>query len=138
MKKLILFYILITAATVVNGQGKYEPNWMSIDGRPVPEWFQDAKFGIFIHWGLFSVPAWAPTNVSVYEKYAEWYWKRLLDPKSETYQSLNEFHEKTYGVDFKYQDFVNSFTCELFDPNQWATVFSQSGAKYVVLTSKPT
>jgi alpha-L-fucosidase len=78
-----------------------------------PAWFEDSKFGIFIHWGLFSVPAWAPTNVSLYEKYAEWYWKRLLDPKAETYKHFNEFHEKMYGAGFKYQDFVKDFTCEL-------------------------
>jgi alpha-L-fucosidase len=40
---------------------KYEPDWMSLRRHPVPKWFQDAKFGIFIHWGLYSVPAWAPT-----------------------------------------------------------------------------
>lgn len=136
MRKLLLIVLLIAAAHVSKSQSKYEANWTSIDSRPVPDWFLDAKFGIFIHWGLFSVPAWAPTNVSVYDKYAEWYWKKLTDPKAETYKAFNEFHEKTYGADFRYQDFVNGFTCELFDPNQWANVFLQSGAKYVVLTSK--
>ena len=53
----------------------YTPDWASIDSRPVPGWFSDAKFGIFIHWGLYSVPAWAPASadIGVYAKYAEWY-----------------------------------------------------------------
>ncbi len=118
-------------------QKKYEANWASIDSRPVPEWFEDSKFGIFIHWGLFSVPAWGPTkDVGVYAKYGEWYWKRLMDEKAEGHAQFKKFHESTYGDKFQYQDFVKDFTCELFEPDEWARVIQQSGAKYVVLTSK--
>jgi len=127
-----LLFVTLTA----QGQIKYEANWNSIDSRPVPAWFEDSKFGIFIHWGLFSVPAWAPTKASVYEKYAEWYWLRSLDPKAETYPLFSEYHQRMYGKDFKYQDFVKDFKAELFDPAGWADVLEQSGAKYVVLTSK--
>ncbi|RYY17784.1 MAG: alpha-L-fucosidase, partial [Chitinophagaceae bacterium] len=58
---------------------KYEASWQSIDSRPIPSWFEDSKFGIFIHWGLYSVPAWAPTGpeIPTYSKYAEWYGKRM-------------------------------------------------------------
>lgn len=136
MTKLFLIFLFVAIATGGHSQTKYAADWASIDSRPVPVWFEDAKFGIFIHLGLFSVPAWAPTNVSLYEKYAEWYWKRLLEPKAETYTHFNEFHANMYGKDFKYQDFVKDFTCELFNPNDWASVFEQSGARYVVLTSK--
>lgn len=116
---------------------QYQPNWKSIDSRPVPAWFEDAKFGIFIHWGLFSVPAWAPTGgKDVYGKYAEWYWQRLNSDIGQVHKQFAGFHEKTYGTGFKYQDFVKDFTCELFEPDEWATVFANSGAKYVVLTSK--
>ena len=50
----------------------YQPNWESLDSRPAPDWYLDAKFGIFIHWGLYSVPAWSPRGT-----YAEWYWHAL-------------------------------------------------------------
>ena len=50
---------------------RYNDSWESLDSRPLPEWFDDAKFGIFIHWGLYSVPAWSPVG-----EYAEWYWER--------------------------------------------------------------
>lgn len=135
VKKLLIILFIGTYGSAA-GQSKYQAEWSSIDSRPVPSWFEDAKFGIFVHWGLFSVPSWAPTNVGVYDQYSEWYWKRLLDPKSETHPHYSEFHKRVYGADFKYQDFVKDFTCELFKPNDWATVFQKSGARYVVLTSK--
>jgi alpha-L-fucosidase len=135
MRKVILL-LFVLFNLLANAQKKYEANWQSIDSRPVPQWFTDAKFGIFIHWGLFSVPAWAPTNASVYEKYAEWYWWRLRDPKASTHKLFKNFHQTNYGDDVQYQDFVKGFTCEMFEPNKWAELFQKSGAKYVVLTSK--
>jgi alpha-L-fucosidase len=125
-----------TAATAA---GKYQANWASIDSRPIPTWFEDAKFGIFIHWGVFSVPAWGPLpkdGASIYDCYAEWYWNRLMDPKSKVQPLFAKFHETHYGKDFKYQDFVNNFTADMFQPDDWAKVFEDAGAKYVVLTSK--
>lgn len=136
MKKTMLTGLFVAVCFLTIAQKKYEANWASIDSRPIPSWFEDAKFGIFIHWGLFSVPSWAPNNVSVYDKYSEWYWWRLTDPKSETHPYFNEFHKKVYGQDFKYQDFVKDFRAELFDANEWANIFEKSGAKYIVLTSK--
>lgn len=133
-KKILI--ILLFISTFSFAQKRYGTTWQSIDSRPIPEWFQDAKFGIFIHWGLFSVPAWGPTNASVYDKYAEWYWRRLTDPNASTFKHFNEFHNRVYGEHFQYQDFVKDFKCEMFDPAQWAEIFSQSGAKYIVLTSK--
>ncbi len=139
MKKLIVIAVVTFFSLQMNAQKKYEANWKSIDSRPVPTWFQNAKFGIFIHWGLFSVPAWGPTlkdSVGVYEMYGEWYWKRLMDPKSVSHPAFLKFHNKTYGEKFKYQDFAKDFKCELFDPKEWANIIENSGAKYVVLTSK--
>lgn len=133
LSKIFLFLIIIN--TNVFAQ-TYQPNWESIDSRPVPGWFTDAKFGIFIHWGIFSVPAWGPTDAGVYDKYAEWYWNRLMNTDSKVNKNFVEFHNKTYGEDFKYQDFVKDFNCEMFEPADWAQIFKQSGAKYVVLTSK--
>lgn len=135
-KQLIFLSILITG-TQLFAQKKYEPNWESIDSRPVPSWFTEVKFGIFIHWGVYSVPSWAPTgkDIPVYSKYAEWYWKRLNDFDS-IGAMFKAYHNKMYGPLFQYQDFANDFKAELFDPNEWAELFGASGAKYIVLTSK--
>ena len=138
MKKnvFILFLVFgIFLSPELNAQQKYQPTWESIDSRPTPEWFTDAKFGIFIHWGVFSVPSWGPVTGSVYEKYAEWYWWRQ-DDQGKPSPSFVEFHQKAYGDNFKYQDFVKDFKAEMFDPDKWAEIFKNSGAKYVVLTSK--
>ncbi len=118
--------LLLSGAAAAQSK-TYQPTWESLDSRPVPPWFDEAKFGIFIHWGLYSVPAWGPKG-----KYAEWYWHDLHEEGSPTQQ----FHNKTYGEDFRYQDFVAGFTAQLFDPGEWADLFARSGARYVVLTSK--
>lgn len=135
MKHLYTILLLILINSFVFSQ-KYQANWESIDSRPIPEWFTDAKFGIFIHWGLYAVPAWGPTDANVYDKYAEWYWNKLTNVDSKVHQNFMEFHNKTYGEEFKYQDFVKGFTCEMFKPEDWAKIFKDAGAKYVVLTSK--
>ena len=126
-----LLALLLFAGTAT-AQTRYQPNWDSLDSRPVPSWYQDARFGIFIHWGLYSVPAFAPPNIKGQTPYAEWYWNSLTSKKSATV----DFHNKTYGANFQYPEFAPSFKAELFDPDRWADVFERSGAKYVVLTSK--
>ena len=105
----------------------YENNWASLNARPVPQWFSDAKFGIFIHWGLYSVPAYTRNG-----DYAEWYWKQLEDPNSEA----SAFHRRVYGEHARYEDFVKGFTAELFDAGRWADIFVKSGARYVNFVSK--
>jgi alpha-L-fucosidase len=135
-----LIALLTTVVLVYNVNGyaqKYQPNWESIDSRPIPSWFEDSKFGIFIHWGLYSVPAWAPTgpDIPTYSKYAEWYGKRMTDNDA-VGKLFQAHHLKTYGPDFKYNDFVSGFKAEMFNPDEWADLFDKSGAKYVVLTSK--
>ena len=107
---------------------KYENNWASLNSRPVPEWFADAKFGIFIHWGLYSVPAYTAKG-----QYAEWYqWQLEKQPELTT----KDWHESVYGKNYKYTDFVEGFKAELFDAKQWAELFKKSGAKYINITSK--
>jgi alpha-L-fucosidase len=107
--------------------------------RPNPAWFQEARFGIFIHWGTYSVPAYAPVLPGKLA-YAEWYWHALTNGKGEKPSPIQAgtwaFHQRLYGADFPYQDFAPRFRAELFDPDQWAEVFEASGARYVVLTSK--
>jgi alpha-L-fucosidase len=141
MKKIIVCCILIGIlhSERLYSQQKYEADWASIDSRPIPQWFNEAKFGIFIHWGLYSVPAWGPVpsdGVGIYDCYAEWYWAQLLNKQSKVNPLFTTFHNKTYGENFKYQDFVKDFKCEMFNPEEWAKLFRESGARYVVLTSK--
>ncbi len=119
---------------------KYEPDWPSLDKRATPTWFTDAKFGIFIHWGVYSVPAYAPVG-SGQVAYAEWYWHQMIEGRDRPGANPVEtgtwaYHKKTYGAAVPYQSFVSQFQAQLFDPDQWATILSDSGAKYVVLTSK--
>lgn len=117
------------AAHPAQSQTVYEAKWESLDKRPVPAWFLDAKLGIFIHWGVYSVPAWgAPKS------YSEWYWHDMHDKKeSNVYW---QFHKKNYGENFEYQDFAPLFKAELFNADQWADIFYRAGAKYIVPTSK--
>jgi len=123
---------LLAAAMSLAAQTHYEPNWASVDSRPTPAWFQEAKFGIFIHWGVYSVPSFAPPHAQGQTPYAEWYWNSLTSKAAATV----DFHNRTYGPDFEYARFAPMFKAELFDPDRWADVFSKSGAKYIVLTSK--
>src|SRR5262245_44532005 len=94
---LLLCISMVWAGAVAAAAARYEPTWSSIDSRPTPQWWSDAKFGIFIHWGVYSVPAFAPTG-----EYAEWYWERIgregnPDPASRDAKIRREsraFHER--------------------------------------------
>lgn len=131
--------LALAACGAVASAQPYEPSWQSLDGRPTPAWFQDAKFGIFIHWGVYSVPAYAPVLPGKLA-YAEWYWNALTRGKGENPSPIQagtwEYHRKQYGEGFDYRDFAPQFKAELFDAEHWAEVFRRSGAKYVVPTSK--
>ena len=83
--------VLLLCAAMAPSQQKYEPTWESLDKRPIPEWFLDAKFGIFIHWGVYSVPAWRKVTEGRYASYAEWYYARVMfDPEN----GGEEFHNR--------------------------------------------
>jgi len=128
---LIMAGALLCSASPVFAQS-YQPTWESLDSRPIPAWFEDAKFGVFIHWGVYSVPAWIRVTEGRYASYAEWYYARVMGEL----KGDEDFHERTFGEDFAYRDFAPSFTAELWDPDFWAELFAESGARYVVLTSK--
>lgn len=134
MKRFIgafLFHLLLVKAI---GQKTYEPTWESIDSRAVPAWFQNAKFGIFIHWGVYSVPSYMHINRqhSIYDCYAEWY-----EVTAMTKEGINrDFHDRVFGKNFEYRDFAPMFKAEMWQPEKWAALFKESGAKYVILTSK--
>ncbi len=98
---------------------KYAPEWESLFGHtPAPEWFRDAKFGIYFHWGVYSVPAFG----------SEWYPRNMHRQDSNVY----EHHAKTYGdpAEFGYHDFIPMFKAELFDAEEWAVLFKQAGARF--------
>lgn len=105
--------------------------WEPLDARPNPSWWGQAKFGLFIHWGPYAVPAF-----SADQEYAEWYWKALRDESRADHATVKAFHARTYGADFEYPDFAADFTASFFEPQDWAQLFVRSGARYVVLTSK--
>jgi alpha-L-fucosidase len=130
----VLFLVLAPAAS---GQG-FADTWESLNTRRIPQWFNEAKFGIFIHWGVYSVPAWAPFDekIGIYGRYAEWYWWRKMNPSDPAGKLFREHHDRVYGPDFKYEDFAPLFRAEHFDPMQWAELFRRAGARYVVLTAK--
>lgn len=128
----------------------YQPNKESLDARPLPSWFADAKLGIFIHWGLYSIPAFAEgpdgdfagfmAELSAGEDtkgavpYAEWYLNALRTPGSATARH----HAATYGVDFSYYDFRTQFEANAnqVDFGEWADFFQTVGADYVVLVAR--
>src|SRR5256885_427994 len=104
----------------VNSKGPFRADWESLQHFEVPDWYKDAKFGIFLHWGVYSVPAFG----------SEWYPRMMYVPGSAEYQH----HLATYGTQdkFGYKDFIPKFKAEHYDPQAWAKLFKESGAKYVV------
>lgn len=102
----------------------FKPEWESLDNRPLPLWYDQAKIGIFIHWGVYSVPSFG----------SEWFW---INWKTEnTTSKYRDFMKERYPPKFTYQDFARDFTAEFFNASQWTEIFQSSGAQYVVLTSK--
>lgn len=104
----------------VNENGVYKANWSSLSGHKIPEWYYNGKFGIFIHWGLYSVPAYL----------SEWYSRQMYNPNAKEY----DYHIKTFGnhKDFGYKDFIPMFTADKFDAKSWAALFKKAGAKFVM------
>ncbi len=123
---------------------RYEPTLVSLNQHPLPQWYADAKLGIFIHWGLYSVPGWAPLNHPNHDfhapdymgnnPYAEWYYNTMRIDGSAT----QAYHREHYGAGYDYYNFAPIFDRETqkWSPDAWAEVFRAAGAKYVVLTTK--
>lgn len=103
-------------------EGKYDATWESLESNyRVPEWFKDAKFGIFIHWGPYTVPAAG----------SEWYPKHM-------YNGISKAHREKWGPqnEFGYKDFIPLFKAEKFNADEWAELFKASGAQYVIPTAE--
>jgi alpha-L-fucosidase len=118
-KHIFLFALLFTGLPLI-AQERYEATWESLKKYQCPEWFRDAKFGIFIHWGVYAVPGFG----------SEWY------PRLMYQQGTNEFkhHVEKYGSQdkFGYKDFIPLFKAEKFNADEWVSLFKKAGAKYVV------
>lgn len=125
LKTLIpLLFIILSTIQMAFSQAKpqtqlYEPTWESVMQHPTPEWFRDAKFGIYFHWGVYSVPAWGN----------EWYPRRMYDKNDPTFKH----HLETWGPQdqFGYKDFIPMFRAEKFDADEWVDLFVRAGAKYI-------
>ena len=124
MKKYLLFFTILFFSLAiqqqVQAQERYQATWESLKKYTTPDWFRDAKFGIFIHWGVYSVPAFG----------SEWYPRQMYQQGSEEFKH----HAATYGTHdkFGYKDFIPMFKAEKFNPQQWVALFKKAGAKYVV------
>ena len=111
---------ILANVTRVDETGPFRPDWISLSAWQVPEWYKDAKFGIFIHWGVYSVPAFG----------SEWYPRQMYQAGTKE----NQHQLATYGplTQFGYKDFIPMFKAEHFDPTAWAKLFKEAGAHYVV------
>ena len=106
--------------STVQEQMHFEPSWESLRGYRIPAWYQDGKFGIFIHWGVYAVPAFD----------TEWYPRNMYRQDERAFAH----HVATYGpqTEFGYKDFIPHFKAEHFDPHAWAALFAEAGARFVV------
>jgi alpha-L-fucosidase len=147
MQRSIFIFALayLMASNIAAQQAQhYEATIESLDRHPLPDWYADAKLGIFIHWGLYSVPGWAPLvhpehdfanpDYITNNPYAEWYLNTMRIDGSPT----QKYHREHYGADYNYYNFAAVFNRETqkWNPDSWAKIFRDAGAKYVVLTSK--
>jgi len=124
----------VGAETTATQVKKYEPNWESLADYKIPDWYSDAKFGIFIHWGAYAVPAYR----------SEWYprlmymdtatFSATLSPQAEGPNKVYTYHKQKWGDQkkFGYKDFIPMFKAEKFDAKNWISLIKKSGAKYVV------
>ncbi|XP_051844195.1 tissue alpha-L-fucosidase [Antechinus flavipes] len=114
---------LLLLAISASASPRYTPDWESLDARPLPSWYDEAKFGVFLHWGVYSVPAWG----------SEWFWWSWQGQHESKYE---DFMRQNYPPGFSYADFAPQFRASFYEPKKWAELFEASGARYVVLTSK--
>jgi alpha-L-fucosidase len=104
----------------ISNQNGYQGSWNSLQNHNIPEWFKNSKFGIYTHWGIYSVPAKGPNG--------SWYPHNMYKKGTEQYK----YHVKIYGLPsrFGYKDFIPMFKAEKFDAEEWSELFKKSGAQF--------
>ena len=108
-----------------------KPTWEGLNARPYPQWFGEAKLGIFVHWGLYSVPAYASK-----EGYSEWFYRGLMTGDADRKRIMSLYADTTLPVFNQYKELTKNWRAELWNPVEWARMFKEAGAKYVVLVTK--
>ncbi|MBR4136274.1 MAG: alpha-L-fucosidase [Bacteroidales bacterium] len=136
MRKTLTIILLLCAVTLFPLCGHaqttpVQPTWASLNQRGYPKWFQDAKLGIFIHWGLYSVPAYASK-----EGYGEWFYRGLMQREPERMHIMSFYADTTLPVFDQYKELTKYWHAELWNPDEWVDLFQYAGAKYVVLVTK--
>lgn len=123
----LVLWIIIGLGSLQAQEADTSDSWEVLRARPYPAWFTNAKLGIMIHWGVYSVPSYGGA-----ESYAEWFLRGMMAGSSQR----NNFVKRGFGEGFTYRDFAPLWKAELWDPEEWAEIFRKSGAGYVVLVSK--
>ncbi|KAI0449924.1 glycoside hydrolase family 29 protein [Xylaria acuta] len=116
------------------GLTDWTPDLDNLARHEAPDWFNDNKFGIFIHWGVYAVTGWG--NSTPHESYAEWFWWYSTHHPQADPSDFYDYRLRTYGPDWAYDDTFSYFTASQFDPKDWVDLFADAGAQYFVITSK--
>ncbi|KAI1274973.1 alpha-L-fucosidase [Xylaria sp. FL0933] len=116
------------------GLTDWTPELDNLARHEAPDWFDGAKFGIFIHWGVYAVTGWG--NSTPYESYAEWFWWYSTHHPQADPSDFYDYRLRTYGPEWAYDDTFPNFTASQFDPKAWVDLFAEAGAQYFVITSK--
>ena len=128
---LLLYTVILSPLRGYSQNEPVQPTWESLNERGYPQWFSDAKLGIFIHWGLYSVPAYASK-----EGYGEWFYRGLMLKEPERMRIMGYYADTTKPVFDQYKELTKYWHAELWNPDEWARLFKYVGAKYVVLVTK--
>lgn len=113
-----MFALALLTALAPQAAARYTADWASLDSRPLPSWYDEAKFGIFIHWGVYSVPA----------VHNEWFWYEWVGRQPPN-QECVDFMKRNYPPGFTYPEFAPDFHARFFNPSDWADIFKASGAQ---------
>ncbi|KAI0542526.1 alpha-L-fucosidase [Xylaria digitata] len=121
-------------SNVTIGLKDWNPELDNLARHEAPDWFDGAKFGIFIHWGVYAVTGWG--NSTPHESYAEWFWWYSTHHPQADPSDFYDYRLRTYGEEWAYDDTFPHFTASQFDPKAWVDLFAEAGAQYFVITSK--
>lgn len=131
MKRKSILLLLLFGFQFLISNSLCAQDWDALGRRPYPQWFADAKLGIFVHWGLYSVPAYASK-----EGYSEWLYRGLMSRDPGRMRAMSYFADTTLPVREMYAQLTRHWHAELWQPADWAHLFRQAGARYVVLVTK--